>query len=127
MKTLIYGAGPIGQWLALRMHQSGRDVTLLARNETYRSLQKHGIEIVDGLTGERLTARVKMVDRLDREDQYDLVVVAMQKAARLAVCPILAQNEHLKNILFVGNDVAGTRRYLDHLSADQVLFGFPGR
>jgi len=126
MKTLIYGAGPIGQWLALRMHQSGQDVTLLARNETYRSLQKHGIEIVDGLTGERLNARVKLVDRLDREDQYDLVVVAMQKAARLAVCPILARNEHLKNILFVGNDVAGTRRYLDHLSADQVLLGFPG-
>jgi len=126
MKTLIYGAGPIGQWLALRMHQSGQDVTLLARHETYRSLQKHGIEIVDGLTGERLNARVKLVDRLDREDQYDLVVVAMQKAARLAVCPILARNEHLKNILFVGNDVAGTRRYLDHLSADQVLLGFPG-
>ena len=126
MKTLIYGAGPIGQWLALRMHQSGLDVTLLARNETYRSLEEHGIEIVDGLTGERLAARVKLVDRLAPEDRYDLVVVAMQKSSRLAVCPILAQNEHLKNILFLGNDVAGTHRYLDHLSEDQVLLGFPG-
>ena len=24
MKTLIYGAGPIGRWLALRMHQAGQ-------------------------------------------------------------------------------------------------------
>jgi len=108
------------------MQKAGQDVTLLARSETYRSLEERGIEIVDGLTGERLAARVKLVDRLDPEDRYDLVVVAMAKAGRLAVCPVLAQNEHLKNILFLGNDVAGTRRYLDHLSEDQVLLGFPG-
>jgi len=71
MKTLIYGAGPIGRWLTLRMEQAGQDVTLLARNETYRSLEEHGIEIVDGLTGERLAARPKLVDRLDPEDRYD--------------------------------------------------------
>lgn len=29
MKTLIYGAGPIGRWLALRLHLAGQDVTLL--------------------------------------------------------------------------------------------------
>ncbi len=126
MKTLIYGAGPIGRWLTLRMEQAGQDVTLLARNETYRSLEEHGIEIVDGLTGERLAARPKLVDRLDPEDRYDLVVVAMQKSDRLAVCPILAQNEHLKNILFVGNDVSGFHHYHDHLTDDQVLLGFPG-
>ncbi len=103
MKTLIYGAGPIGRWLALRLHQAGRDVTLLARNETYRSLRKSGIEIVDGLTGERLAARVGLVDRLDPEDHYDLIVVAMHKAGRLAVCPLLARNRNLKNALFLGN------------------------
>ena len=74
MKTLIYGAGPIGRWLALRLHQAGRDVTLLARGETYRSLQKSGLEIVDGLTGERLAAGVELVERLEPEDRFDLVV-----------------------------------------------------
>ncbi len=126
MKTLIFGAGPIGQWLALRLHQADEDVTLLARNETYRSLQRDGVVITDGLTGERLTARVKVVDRLDEEDRYDLVVVAMQKASRLAVCPLLAHNQHLHNILFLGNDVSGFRHYLDHLPAASVLLGFPG-
>ncbi len=125
MKTLIYGAGPIGQWLALRLHQAGRDVILLARNKTYRSLAQGGIEIVDGLTGERQVARVRLVDRLDPEDRYDLVVVAMQKSSRLAVCPLLARNPHLKNILFLGNDVSGFHRYFDHLSPDTVLLGFP--
>ena len=126
MKTLIYGAGPIGQWLALRLQQGGRDVTLLARNQTYRSLQQNGIEIVDGLTGEHLTARPRLVDRLDPEDHYDLVVVAMQKSGREAVCPTLARNPHLEHILFLGNDVSGFHRYLRHLPANKVLLGFPG-
>jgi 2-dehydropantoate 2-reductase len=126
MRTLIFGAGPIGRWLALRLHEAGRGVTLLARNKMYRSLHQNGIEIVDGLTGERLVAKVKLVDRLDPEDRYDLVVVAMQKASRLAVCPVLAQNEHLKNILFLGNDVSGFHHYLDHLCKESVLLGFPG-
>ena len=126
MKTLIYSAGPIGRWLALRMQQAGQEVTLLARGETYLALQDRGIEIVDGLTGERLAARPKLVDRLDPKDRYDLVVVAMQKSGRAAVCPVLAQNTHLKNILFLGNDVSGFHQYLDHLTEDQVLLGFPG-
>jgi 2-dehydropantoate 2-reductase len=126
MKTLIYGAGPIGRWLALRLQQAGQDVTLLARNKTYRSLEQNGIEIVDGLSGERLTARPKLIDRLDPEDHYDLVVVAMQKSGRMAVCPILAENDNLEHILFLGNDVTGFQHYLDHLPEDKVLLGFPG-
>ncbi len=125
MKTLIYGAGPIGQWLALRLHEAEQDVTLLARGDTHRSLRRNGIQIVDGLTGERLLARVELVDRLDPEDAYDLIVVPMQKASRLAVCPILARNRHLKNVLFLGNDVSGFHHYLDHLPEDVVLLGFP--
>lgn len=126
MRTLIFGAGPIGRWLALRLHQSDQDVSLLARGETYRLLGHNGIEIVDGLTGERLVAKVKLVDRLDPEDRYDLVVVAMQKATRMAVCPVLAQNKYLKNILFLGNDVSGFQHYLDYLPKESILLGFPG-
>lgn len=126
MKTLVFGAGPIGQWLALRLHQAGEDATLLARNETYGSLQQDGIQIIDGLTGERLVARVKLVNRLDADDPCDLVVVAMQKASRLVVCPVLAGNVHLKHILFLGNDVSGFHHYRDHLPPDKVLLGFPG-
>jgi 2-dehydropantoate 2-reductase len=126
MKTLIYGAGPIGQWLALRLDRAAQDVTLLARGRTFESLQSKGIVIVDGHTGEPLTARPELVDRLDPEDHYDLVVVAMQRSGRLAVCPSLAANPHLENILFLGNDVSGFHRYLELLPEYKVLLGFPG-
>ena len=49
----------------------------------------------------------------------------MHKAGHLAVCPLLAENRHLRNVLFLGNDVSGFHRYLDHLPADKVLLGFP--
>ena len=126
MKTLIYGAGPIGQWLALRLDQAGKDVTLLARGRTFQRIDRDGIAIVDGLTGERLTARPKLTDGLGPDDRFDLVVVAMQRSARIAVCPVLAANPHLKSVLFLGNDVEGFPRYLDHLPEEKVLLGFPG-
>ena len=126
MKTLIYGAGPLGQWLALRLANAGSDVTLLARGRTFEQLDRDGIAIVDGLTGERMTATVPLVRRLEPEDRFDLVVVAMRRSSRIAVCPALARNRHVKSFLFLGNDVDGFHRYLDLLPKDKVLLGFPG-
>ncbi len=126
MKTLIYGAGPIGRWLALKLAKGGKDVTLLARGDTHRALREDGVRLVDEVTGERLHAQVKLVEVLRPQDRYDLVVVAMGKPNRVAVCPILAQNPHVDNILFLGNDVVGPADYLKHLSRDRILLGFPG-
>ena len=43
MKTLIYGAGPIGQWLALRLGKAGNDVKLLARGDKLQQMLKQGM------------------------------------------------------------------------------------
>ena len=126
MKTLIFGAGPIGRWLALRLQRAGKDVTLLARGQAFESLRQDGIVLIDGFTGEKKDARPKLVDKLGPEDQYDLIVVAMRTSSRLAVCPILAANQNLQNVLFLGNDVSGFHRYHDHLPLGVILLGFPG-
>lgn len=126
MKTLVFGAGPIGRWLSLRLHHAGKDVSLLARGETLKTLEKDGVVLIDGYTGEKKVARVKLVERLAPEDRYELILVAMRKSSRLSVCPILAANRGSSNILFLGNDVSGFHRYLDYLSREKVLLGFPG-
>lgn len=126
MRTLVFGAGPIGRWLSLHLHQAGSDVTLLARGKTYESIHKDGVALVDGFTGEKKIAQVKLVEKLETEDRYDLVLVAMRKSSRLAVCPILADNQSLENILFLGNDVSGFHQYLDYLPKEKILLGFPG-
>ena len=46
MKTLIYGAGPIGRWLTVKSAKAGVEVTLLARGETYDArLERSGWEL----------------------------------------------------------------------------------
>ncbi len=126
MKSLVYGAGPIGQWLALKLQKAGRDVTLLARGRTYDMLEQDGVRFTDALTGEKLHSQVKLTMKLEPQDCYDLVVVPMVKASRLEVCPILAGNSRLENILFMGNEVGGFTDYLKFLSKKKVLLGFPG-
>jgi 2-dehydropantoate 2-reductase len=126
MKTLMYGAGPIGQWLALKLEKAGKDVTVLARGRTYDKLVQDGVRFVDALTGEQLRAQVKLTRELAPQDRYDLVVVPMVRSGRLAVCQILAKNDHLENILFLGNEVGGFAEYLKFLPKEKVLFGFPG-
>ena len=126
MRTLVFGAGPIGRWLSLRLEQASKDVTLLARGEAYTSIDSNGVVLVDAYTGEKKAARVKLIERLEPGDRYDLVVVTMQKSSRLAICPILAANQNLENILFMGNDVSGFQRYFEYLPKERVLLGFPG-
>lgn len=125
MKTLIYGAGPIGQWLAMRLGDARRDVRLLARGETHAKLRANGVVMVDGFTGEKRTARVRLVDHISQTDSYDLLIVPMRKSSRIDVCRTLAEHRNLENILFLGNDVSGFHRYLDILPKEKVLLGFP--
>lgn len=124
MKTLIYGAGPIGRVNAFYLQQAGKDVSILARNETYHLLNENGIVLEDGYTGDRRSIKVKVISTLGAEDKYDLVVVAMQKQNRLSICPILAQNQNIKTVLFVGNDVSGFEKYSDYLPPEKILLGF---
>jgi len=125
MKTLIYGAGPIGRVYAYYLHQAGKDVTVLARNETYRFINEKGIVLKDGYSGEELSAKVKTIDRLSHEDSFDIVLVTMRKSSRLSICPELAESPNLKNIIFVGNDISGFNKYKDYLPPEKILLGFP--
>ncbi len=43
MRTLVFGAGPLGRMLAARLHHGGQDVTLLARGKRMIQLCQHGM------------------------------------------------------------------------------------
>ncbi len=53
MKTLIYGAGPLGSLYAHRLYQAGKDVTILARNERFDFIQKQGVWLVNEHNGQK--------------------------------------------------------------------------
>ncbi|MCP5053915.1 MAG: ketopantoate reductase family protein [bacterium] len=124
MKTLIFGAGPIGSVYAYLLHKAGKDVTLLARNKTFDFIKKNGLVLFNEFTGKTDTVNVKVVDKLEENDAYDLVVVAIRKNKVHTVLPVLSRNQHIKNILFIGNNALGFDAYLEHLPKEKVLFGF---
>jgi 2-dehydropantoate 2-reductase len=126
MKILFYGAGVIGSLYAARLKESGQDVSILARGQRLADIRQHGIVLEDVSTGNRTTTRVNVVEQLNPEDAYDLVVVMMPKNHVPEILPTLAANRHTPNVLFMVNNAAGPDEMINALSRERVLLGFPG-
>ena len=126
MRTLFFGAGPLGSVYAHLLHEAGGDVTVLARGERHDWIKENGLVLLNELTGQESSSRVKVVNELKPEDEYDLVIVLIRKNKLLPVFEILEASRGVKNVLFMGNNALGFDEYLKHLSAEKVLFGFPG-
>ncbi len=126
MRILIYGAGNIGCLYAAKLAQSGEDVAILARGDRYDTLCDHGITLQHGVSGERTTTSVSVVNRLDPGDAYDLVLVVLPKPALAEVLPILAANGRTPSVMFFGNNASGPEPMISALGRERVLLGFPG-
>ncbi len=126
MRILFFGAGPIGSVYAHLLHHAGVDVTVLARGDRHDWLKQKGLVLKNELTGQEYSSRVKLVNELKADDEYDLVVVCIRKNKLLPVFEILAASPGVENILFMGNNALGFDEYVKHLPVEKVLFGFPG-
>ncbi len=125
MKILIYGAGPLGSIFAVKLHQGGHDVSILARGQRLADLREHGVVIHNIANDEWVTARVNVVAQFAPDDDYDLVMVIMRKNNALDILPILAANTRVPNILFLMNNAAGPDALVEALGKERVLTGFP--
>jgi ketopantoate reductase len=126
MKVLVYGAGPLGSVFAARLQQGGHEVSILARGQRLAELREHGIVLQDVETKERSTTLIHVVEALAPDDAYDLVLVIMRKNHALQILPILAENRHTPNVLFLMNNAAGPGALIEALGQERVLIGFPG-
>jgi 2-dehydropantoate 2-reductase len=125
MKILVYGAGPLGSLFAGRLHQAGHEVSLLARGQRLADLYEHGLVLVDTQTGERMVSPVQIVEQLEADEAYDLVLVIMRKNKALEILPVLADNRHTPNVLFLMNNAAGSGELVEALGSERVMMGFP--
>jgi len=123
MRILIVGAGVVGSFNAARLVEAGEDVTLLARGERLTDLREHGVVLEDFRSGCRTTTRVPLVDRLDPEDLYDLAIVAMRRNQIPTINPVLARNQRIPSVLFLGNNASGPQDMIDALGRERVLLG----
>ena len=124
-RILVYGAGPLGSLLAARLHEAGHDVTILARGERLAQIKGRGIVLEDEESGRQEVAHVPVVDTLDAEDHYDLVMVVMRHNHVDAILPTLAANRHAHTVLFMMNNTHGAGPLVDALGSERVLLGFP--
>ena len=126
MRILFFGAGPLGSVYAHLLHEKGEDVTVLARGERYDWLKENGLVLLNELTGQKESSQVNVVNELNPEDEYDLVIVLIRKTKLPPVFELLAACPGVKNVLFMGNNALGFDEYVKHLPVEKLLFGFPG-
>jgi 2-dehydropantoate 2-reductase len=125
-KILVYGAGVLGSLCAARLQQGGHDVSLLARGQRLADLREHGLVLEDSQSGQRTVTQVNVVEALEPDDAYDLVLVVVQMQQTESVLPALAANKHTPNVLFIQNNPAGPHVLTQALERERVLLGFAG-
>jgi hypothetical protein len=87
--------------IAARLKESGQEISILARGQRLADIREHGIILEEVSSDRQSTTRVKVVEQLEPEDAYDLVVVMMPKHHLSEILPILAANQHTPRILFI--------------------------
>jgi 2-dehydropantoate 2-reductase len=123
MKTLIYGAGVIGQVYGGRLAQAGHSVTLLAREAAAQSLTEHGVALRSAGTTER--SLVTVVTDIPRDETFDVIFVCVRQDQLAPVLGELAETSG-GQVVFLLNQPGGLTRIRDLIGAERALFGFPG-
>ena len=121
MKLLVYGAGVCGSQLAVRLHEAGNDVSLLARGERLASLRRHGVQLAEGDGPAVRRVPVPVADH--PAGGYDLIAVVVRTHQIDAVLESLAGVGG--DVLFLVNWAAGPEPLGAVIGHDRVLLGFP--
>lgn len=121
MRILVYGAGVVGSVYAVRLHEAGHDVSLLARGERLASLRRHGVRLAEAGSPVVRRSAVPVVDH--PADGYDLVTVLVRTHQVDSVLTSLAGVDG--DVLFLHNWAAGPRPLGEVIGHERVLLGFP--
>lgn len=121
MKLLVYGAGVTGSLFAVRMHDAGHDVSLLARGERLAALRRHGVRLAEGDSPAVRRVPVPVVEH--PVGGYDLITVFVRAHQVDPVLESLAGVEG--DVLFLLNWAAGAEPLGAVIGHERVLLGFP--
>lgn len=77
MRLLIYGAGVIGCLYATLFSKAGYDTSIYARGQKLDSFRKNGL--LYEVKGRIYTSNVKIIDKLEKDDEYDFVFLTVKE------------------------------------------------
>jgi 2-dehydropantoate 2-reductase len=121
VKLLVYGAGALGSQYAVRLHEAGHDVSLLARGERLAALRRDGVRLAEGDDPVVRQVRVPVVERPG--DAYDLIAVLVRAHQVDAVLESLTGVGG--DVLFMLNWAGGAEPLAAVLGPGRVLLGAP--
>lgn len=124
LRILIYGAGAIGSLFAGMIARKGYDVTVLDRGKRLEELQQNGLILVSAISKKRMQIKVKTINILNPDDNYEYIIVVVQNTHIDSILPILSKNKS-RNIVFVVNNPSGYQRWIDAVGYERVMIGFP--
>ena len=105
MKLCIYGAGGVGGHLAVLLAQAGEAVSVVARGEHLRAIQRDGLSL-QGDDGAAVTVRVKASDDPRALGEQDFVLVALKSTAlpdvARRIAPLLGEHT---SVVFLQNGI----------------------
>jgi 2-dehydropantoate 2-reductase len=125
MKILVYGAGVQGSVYAARLKQAGNTVSILARGPRVEQIRTHGIVLRELPDGMESSTPVPVVERLDPQDDYELVIITVRRNQLGDLLPELAANFRVPTFLFLLNNATGFEQIMELLGASRVVAGFP--
>ena len=124
MRILVFGAGAIGSVFAGLLAESGQNVTLLARGERLRQLERDGLRLIE-VGGEIATPAVDVVAEVPAEAEFDYVLVCVRADQVAGALPVAAA-ANSPTIVPMVNHAGGYAEWAEIAGADRLLIGFPG-
>ncbi len=88
---VIYGAGAIGQTLAVWLTNNGNSVSLLARPEKAQQLRQQSIGIKEGGNMVSENTQLKIIDHLDPSEPIDCLIITVKNFNLERVCQDITQ------------------------------------
>ena len=126
MNVLVLGMGVLGSLYAAKLRQAGHTVAVLARGQRALDLRTHGIVLEDATSGVREVTPVTVLERLDPDEPYDVILVVVRKDQLASILPIIAAHRATPSILFMVNTALGPDELARAVGSERVLLGFAG-
>lgn len=126
MRSLVIGAGAIGQFCAVRLAQGGSDVVLVARPQQVETINAKGVELrVDGTASTfRVHATADIAD-ISLQEPFELIVVAVKSYSTTDAVQTISAIPATRDasILTVQNGVGNEDILAEAFGAERIVAG----
>jgi 2-dehydropantoate 2-reductase len=89
MKIAVFGAGAIGGYLAVKLHQAGAEVSVIARGPHLAAMRERGLTLKS--EGQMVTVHLPCTDKAEDAGPQDYVVVTLKANGLAPAAPQIAK------------------------------------